>query len=182
MLRAIVLVPAIVLALGPVAAGQTPFAANHLVSNADWVYPTPVSFPYTDISGSEQTLEIPAGTALITWTCTMSPDLMPRVRPRIDSNYPTDGTAVRGYRSSGSWLTTPAGGTVTMALQAKNDQDGYTTGQVSSIDSMSWSIMVVPEAAAGNVPVIGTVGLIVMVILVVSAGAVVLSRRKQPVV
>ena len=82
------------------------------------------------------------------------------------------------YDVSGSDAT----GTVTFALQAKNDQDGYTTGQVSSIDSMSWSIMVVPEAAAGNVPVIGTVGLIVMVILVVSAGAVVLSRRKQPVV
>ncbi len=182
MLRAIVLVPVVVLALGPVAAGQTPFVANHLVSDAAWIASEGDPIPnFIDIVGSEQTLDIPAGTALITWASTMWPDQMSRIRPRIGTSYPADGTVVRGAQSSGSWLTTTEGGTVTIALQVKNETGG-TTGQVSGSDSLSWSLLVIPEAAAGNVPAIGTVGFIVMVILVLSAGAVLLLRRRQPVV
>ncbi len=180
MFRAVTLVPVVMLAFGQVAVGQTTFVANHLVSDSDWFREETDPFPYTDIIGSEQTLDIPAGTALITWTSTMFPNQLPRIRPRIGDSYPADGTVVLGYRSSGSWLTTTEGGTVTIALQVKNDYDGFQVGQAPGAGSLSWSLVVVPDPA-GNVPAIGTVGLAVMALLVLSAGAVVLSRRKQPI-
>ncbi len=179
MSRAVAFVPVVLLALGQVALGQAPFIANHLVSDAAWVGPT-APFDYMDLPGSEQTLSVPAGTALVTWTSTMLPDLTTRIRPRIGDSFPDDGTVVRGGRSSGSWLTTTEGGTVTIGLQVKSVGTSM-VGQASGIDSLSWSVLIFPETAA-QVPAVGTVGMVAMAVLVLGAGAIMMSRRGRSLV
>jgi hypothetical protein len=104
----------------------------------------------------------------------MSPDLQNRIRPRIGNDFPAEGANVRGNRSSGSWLTTTEGGTVTVGLQVKSVFVG-TVVQLESIDSLSWSILVVPEGEP--VPAVSTLGLVVMVVLLLGAGAYMLRKR-----
>ena len=176
MSRAVAFVPVVLLALGQVALGQAPFVANHLVSDAAWEGPT-APFDYMDVPGSERTLSVPAGTVLITWTSTMFTDLETRIRPRIGDSFPADGTVVRGGRSSGSWLTTTEGGTVTIGLQVKSVGTSM-VGQVPGADSLSWSVLVFPETAA-QVPAVGTVGMVAMAVLVLGAGAIVMARRAR---
>ena len=179
MFRTLTLVAVVLLTTGPVAAAQTPFVANHLVSDAVWASPVG-PFDYMDLPGSEQVLDIPAGTALITWSCSMFGDLQTRIRPKIGADFPLDGTVVSGGRSTGSWLVTTSGGSVTVNLQVKNLLDGQPTGQVSGASSMSWSLVVMPSGAE-NVPALGTAASAVMVLLILSAGAAIIARRKQPI-
>ncbi len=163
-----------VLVSAGVAWGQTPFVANHLVSQAAWMGPE-VPFEFMDLPGSDQTLTLPAGTALITWTSTMTPDFEARMRPRIGTDAPVGDTVVRGGRASGSWLTTTAGGSVNVGLQVRSVHVGCCTGQVDTIDSLSWSIMVIPDSAP--VPAVSSLGLAVMIVVLLGVGGYVVRRR-----
>ncbi len=179
MFRTLTLVAALTLTFGQAAVAQTPFVANHLVSDAVWTSPNG-PFDYMDLPGSEQVLDIPAGTALITWSCSMLGDLQTRIRPQIAGTTPVDGTVVSGGRSTGSWLTTTTGGSLTVNLQVKSLLEGQPVGQVSGASSISWSLVVIPSGAE-NVPALGTAASAVMVLLILSAGAAILARRKQPI-
>ena len=95
------LVSALFLALAGTAFGQTPYVENHLVTNpAEWLHVVPID--YTEIPGSSRELTLPAGTVLISWTCTIvAHEGVTRVRPFIGGDTPAEGTMVRGNRDVG---------------------------------------------------------------------------------
>ena len=168
----------VVLAMPALAfAAPAPYVANHLVTDPSWIGPAAPFETYIDIPGSEQTLTLPPGTALITWACTMLPDNGGvRIRPRIGDDFPVDGAIVRSGRSSGSWLTTTTGGSLTVGLQVKSAFVGN-VAQTPATDTISWSIMI-PTETGDPVPAIGDAGLGIMIVTLLAAGGWIVSRRR----
>ena len=159
-------------------AQTAPFVANHMVSEAAWIDETELPFDYKDLPGSEQTLvAVPAGTVLLTWSSTIMPDFYTRIRPRFGDSFPADGTVVRGGRSSGSWVTTTAGGSVTVALQVKSDFEGCCVGQTAQTDSLSWSILVFPETS-NTAPAVSVWGLAVIALGMITAASIAIRRQR----
>jgi len=138
-------------------------------------------FDYTDLPGSERSVTIPAGTAVLVWSFNASGtgfDLA-KIRPVIGPVFPAEGLAVNGYGSSGSWSTPTAGGTVTVKLQVANDAPAGGFAQNTQCCSLSWTLVVYPEAASADVPAVGGLGIGVTAIALVILGAAVCSVRRR---
>ena len=88
------------------------------------------SSQFVDIPGSEMTVTVPAGTAVISWSMSVrslnsSTIGVGSIRPVIGTVAPS-GMPVTSENSnpkgfSGNWVTTTAGGTITVKLQAQGD-------------------------------------------------------------
>ncbi len=141
---------------------------------------------FVDVGGSEKTIAIPPGTAYISWSMnlsfatTASSRERAFVRPVIGGDFPAEGLGVvfvEGWgTATGSWATPTAGGTVTVKLQVKNP---ITPVDLSTSDkSLSWTLIVFPEAISG-VPAVDSLGLGVLVLLLLGAGGAVIAKRRR---
>lgn len=168
---------------GPTAWGQTPFVHNLLV--VDPQTNIVATDTYQDIPESDQSVTIPAGTAVIMWSIGASSGTLAwcnHVRPVIGTLSPTEGPYVPlqsadtniGY-GSGTWATPVEGGTVTVKLQARRDRPACTDGGAFAHD-MSWTLIVFPDTKTG-VPAVSTWGLAVMVLLLGIAATVMIRKR-----
>ena len=180
------------------------FAGQRVVAQSPLVYshyvPRPTVYMslrtvYTDIPGSEYTLTVPAGTAFITWSVhgMVQPIAGPpidtaRFRPVIGNSSPTDGMPDdTAHAASGSWTIPVEAGNITVQLQvaAPYALDEYNwrfvmdSSDSSSRDAMSWTIVVLPNAASAGVPAIGGLGLLVLVCSLLGVAALVIARRQK---
>jgi hypothetical protein len=174
------------------AAAQSPFVYSHYVPRP--TVDMPAGAVYADISGSEHTLTVPAGTAFITWwvhhdafPCTGSP-CTARLRPIIGNSSPSEGLPEDSVgTSSGSWTTHTVAGSTTVKLQvaALCSSDEYQCqllmdSSVSySLDAMSWTLMVFPDSSAG-VPAIGGTGLVLLTVVLLGIGGFLILGRRNP--
>ena len=174
--------PRIVTVLIVLATGSTsvragpPVIESHNPAGSDFFWST-TSTEYVDIPGTEKTVTVPTGSAVITWSL-WTHTAGARVRPVIGTQTPPNGmrfpiNTLGGM--SGSWATTIEGGTIPVKLQVAvgpPDPSGFNTYQ----GSCTWTLVVFPTAD-GNVPAVGGIGLAVLVVAVMLGGALVLSRR-----
>lgn len=163
---------------------QAPVVENLFVWDGGLFDFTDPSGDFGDIPNSVKTVTLPAGRAFITWSVTLQgvdPSVGGRIRPVIGDNMPEFKLGVQFSvpngefdTISGSWATDIPGGTMDVKLQV-----GFTGIVPITVNkAVSWTLIVFPAAKSG-VPAVGTLGLIVMVVLVVGAGAVVLARRQR---
>jgi len=180
------------------------FASQRVVAQSPLVYSHYVPRPtvdmslrtvYTDIPGSQHTLTVPAGTAFITWSVhgrvvykLGDPDETARFRPVIGNSFPTEGMPDTIARSaSGSWAIPTDAGNITVKLQvaAPNAVDeinwrfAMDSSASDSRDAMSWTLVVLPNAASTGVPAIGGLGLMVLVVSLLGVGALVITHRQK---
>ena len=74
---------------------------------------------------------------------------------------------------SGSWVTDTPGGTIDVKLQV-----GFTgTVPITVNQAVSWTLIVFPDAKAG-VPAVSDIGLGIMVLVILAAGAYVVAKRR----
>ena len=174
------------------AAAQSPLVYNHYVPDptVDMLAGT----VFENIQGSEDTLTVPAGTAFITWSvhgvlqqCTGSP-CTARFRPIIGDSSPLKGLPEDDAgTSSGSWVTRIDAGSTIVRLQvaalcssgAYHCQFLMGSPEPFSRDTMSWTLMVFPDASAG-VPAVGGVGLGLLAVVLLGIGGVLVLRRRNP--
>ncbi|MHC4697116.1 MAG: hypothetical protein ACYTFA_10270 [Planctomycetota bacterium] len=139
-----------------------------------------------EVPGSVATLNVPAGTAFMTWslTATGTGSANFRVWPEIGGNHPGSTEAVRGHVSagpnpqyaedvSGSWSTYTAGGEIEVRLWIDGSYDVLTGGPYNSI---SWTLIVFPEEPAPT-PAVSAWGLAVIALAMVAAGSVLIRYR-----
>ena len=176
---------------GQRAAAQSPFIYSHYVPRP--TVDMPAGAVYADIPGSEHTLTVPAGTAVITWSvhgmiyCTGTP-CTARLQPMIGNSSPPEGLPEDNVgTSSGSWATRTVAGSTTVRLQVAalcaseeyECQLSMASSEPSGGDAMSWTLMVFPDSNAG-VPAVGGVGLGLLAAVLLGTGGVLVSRRRNP--
>jgi len=151
-----------------------------------WVPHTPTYqrfevFPFTDLPGSERTVTIPAGQAVLTWSYNSSGSGLgtARFRPVIGGQFPADGLATGDFSSAGTWSTITPGGTVSVKLQVEQPGLGSGFAQDTACCSLSWTLVVFPDAPNANVPAVGGMGLGVIAIGVAVAGSLLACRRRK---
>jgi len=175
------------------AAAQSPLVYNHYVPEPATVDML-VGTVYAEIPGSEYTLTVPAGTAFITWSvhgvlqqCTGFP-CTARFRPIIGDSSPPEGLPEDDAgTSSGSWVTRIDAGSTIVRLQvaalcssgAYHCQFLMGSPEPFSRDTMSWTLMVFPDASAG-VPAIGGTGVGLLTVVLLGIGGVLVLRRRNP--
>jgi len=173
------------------AAAQSPLVYNQYVPRP--TVDMPASAVYADITVSEHTLTVPAGTAFVTWSvhgvlqqCTGFP-CTARFRPIIGNSSPSEGLPEDDAgTSSGSWVTRTEAGSVKVTLQvaalcssgAYHCQFLMGSPEPFSRDAMSWTLMVFPDASAG-VPAVGGVGLGLLAVVLPGIGGVLVLRRRN---
>lgn len=178
---------------GQRAVAQSPLVYTHYVPHP--TFDMPLRTVYTDIPGSQHSLTVPAGTAFITWSVhgvvvykLGGPNETARFRPVIGNGSPTDGMPDDTARSaSGSWAIPVQGGNITVKLQvaAPNavDESNWRYTMDSSApdgrDAMSWSLIVLPNAANAGVPAVGGLGMAVLVVSLLGVGALLIARRPK---
>jgi len=138
---------------------------------------------YVDINGSQQTVLVPAGRAVLTWSLSLSKGFSGdgvwwRLRPAIGGNTPTEGLSFHAGPSSfsspsGSWATDVEGGQVVVKLQTSSSGAG--SWQTTSDDSLSWTLVVYPQ---GDAPALGTWGIVILALVIVTGGSMVIGKRK----
>ncbi len=169
-----------------VAYGQALFVDSHYITGFDPSWSSN-STTYVDIPGSEKTITLPPGKAVISWTAFAQAFLgirmNARIRPVIGGNSPSEGTglgfdgAVTGALNAGSWSVTTGGGEVEVKLQVKKvftppgDKDSIQFGALSSV---TWTLVVYQA----TVPVISQWGLVVMLLLILTAATAIFARRR----
>ena len=173
MLRS-VLISVVVLAIGgPVARGQfieqlyAPSMPDANVSGATSVY--------KDIPGTEKTITVPAGTAVITWVFNLSSvdASWVRIRPVIGTNFPAEGLRQNVTATLvGTWTTNVEDGQITVKLQATSESDTFNT---SSDLGVTWTLSVVEPPP---VPAISGTGMGIMLLFIVAVGGFVFKRVK----
>jgi hypothetical protein len=168
------------------AAAVTPFVETHYhqyQSGAPLGLFEATSTTYVDIPGTTKTVTAPAGPAVITWTAGRIAANYALIRPVIGTQAP-NATPIYHHPSSsdgnlsGSWSANIAGGTLAVKLQAALSPDFPTQSTFSCEPDFgtSWTLMVFPSAEGA--PAMSAVGLFVLVVLMLGAGAtVILSRR-----
>jgi len=111
-----------------------------------------------------------------------------RFRPVIGSDFPMEGLPDDNARSSsGSWAIPIEAGNITVKLQvaapyALNEYESrfiMDSVEPESRDAMSWTIVVLPNAASAGVPAISGLGLMVLVCSILGVAALVIARRQK---
>ncbi len=138
-----------------IAEAQAPVVKNVFVQDGGLTgFSDPVG-AYGDIPNSVRTVTVPAGTAFLTWSATTQGDgsgSSGLVRPVIGDSTAGGESGVHfsvGQNEldtlSGSWVTDIPGGTMDVKLQV-----GHTTAStVNFRHTMSWTLIVFPDAKAG---------------------------------
>ncbi len=159
--------------------GEQPFTANWQTESLPTVsFTGPDSVNWHHVPGSSQSLTLPAGTAFMTWYVNAAKD-RGRIRAVIGDTIGSEWIWTFA-EINGSWSGNIPQGTVDVKLQARTDAIGVL--EFDSIHEVRWTLMVIPETPQGSVPAVSTWGLIVMAILMLSAGTLVMTRRKPVVV
>ncbi len=132
--------------------GISPFVAS-FYSPDEGLETVVINQPSGDITGTEKTLTIPAGIAVITWTVTGRSDSASgrsgQLIPVIGDQSPTVGMFMnyaQGLRGSfsGTWSTPTPGGEVIVRLRVGNVQGSFTFG--SGNNPVSWTLTVYPDS------------------------------------
>lgn len=172
------------LTCGQIASAIQPTVENHFVVDI----PTQVidQPTYVDLSGSDKTVSVPTGVAVISWTGYLTNDSGISefaIRPVIGILTPNlglrqyNGSGVDRTAFAGSWSTPVDAGEIVVKFQARSFAG---SGRVTS--GFSWTLVVYPNEPNATVPAVSTWGLIVMAMLMLSAGTLVMTRRKPVVV
>jgi len=180
--RSVFVLAVCVLCTSQAAVAQAPFIENYYGGGGGGAWQYITSSEFVDIGGTEKTVTVPAGRAVIFWTMRAYPDTA-MIRPMIGSHAPDPaaiyygGVSGPGYLS-GTWTTNIEGGILNVKLQ------GALTGPGSSlvVDSpggISWTLIVFP-VTSGGVPAVGGVGLGVLIAILLGVGAFIIKRRQLP--
>lgn len=172
---------------------QSPLVYSHHVPRPN--FDMPLRTVYADIPGSQHSLTVPAGTAFITWSVhgvvqfpAGPPSDTARFRPLIGNSFPTDGMPDDiAHAASGSWGIPIEAGNITVKLQVAapyaldeyNWRFGMDSSDSASRDAMSWTLVVLPNAASAGVPAIGGLGLVVLVSALLGIGALLIAHRQK---
>lgn len=171
-----VLLGVVLLSFGQVAVGQMPVVENLYGAMPVSEIPVLPEDAFADIPGTERTINVPPGKVFITWhlwAVAKFPDVW--IRPSIGNSAPD--IAVRMIAptaGNGNWLTTTDGGEITVKLQVSGHSS---TLDIEEPNLVAWTVIVFPDAKAG-VPAVSSIGMVVMVVLLLGAGAVLLKRRQ----
>lgn len=174
--RSVVLLAVCVLCTSHAAVAQAPFIESYYLGGEGSTFQDITSFDFVDIVGSEKTVPVPAGRAVIFWSLRANVNEA-MIRPMIGSHAPDPAAWYYGGNAylSGTWTTNTEGGTLNVKLQGAISN---APGSYLSVAGTSWTLIAFPTAS-GGVPAVGGVGLVVLVAVLLGIGAFIIVKRRQ---